>query len=251
MRAMVQRNEDGEPQRSVGFIIDITDQKTAALEIESNKEKLELALQASQAGYFEFHWKNKTVEWSSRMYDILGFNRSFVPDLYTFNSLVHPDDLASFETMMQTMRVENAPVDTEVRLRQGEGKFIWIQLRANLYTDAQGQPERTIGFILDISEQKRIERELEESKELFEDVATAAGEYIWEFDRRGVFTFVSERVEAVLGYPPQEVIGRSPLDYMGEEARNIRSRFVRLMAQKEGFKGLEIPGYRKDGSIVW
>lgn len=252
LRAKIQRDADGNPIRSVGFVIDINDQKTAALELESSKEKLELALAASQAGYFDHNWVEHAVEWSSRVFDILGFNHSFVPDENTFNTLIHPDDLARFDAGTKTMRETGAPLDVEVRIRHGDGRYVWVQVRANRHCDSTGEIVRTIGFIADVSERKRIERELEASKELFEDVATAAGEYIWEFDRRGIFTFVSDRVEAVLGKPAEDVIGRNPMDFMdAETAQDYRKTFVKVMAKKEAFKGLEVPGVHEDGTEFW
>ena len=252
LRAQIQYDDEGNQARSIGFVTDITDRKLVALDAEQNREKLELAMEVSQAGYFDHKLIENSVEWSAQAFKILGFSRSFVPDTGTFNSLFHPDDIDGFILSAEAMHKLDKPLNEEVRVHHADGRYIWIQARANLYRDETGQPFRTIGFVSDITVRKRIEKELEASKELFEDVAMAAGEYIWEFDRRGIFTFVSENVEAVLGWPAKDVIGRSPLDFMTDTTvKALQNDFVRTMAKKEGFKGFEVPGIKQDGAEVW
>lgn len=252
LRAMVQRNDAGVPLRSVGFVIDITDQKLARLEVEQAKEKLELALEASGAGYYDYDWIEDSIEWSQRIYEILGLPHTFVPKMRTFNNLLHPDDAQLVDAESLALREYGTPFDIEARVKHASDRYIWVRIQAVQLTDEIGIPVRTIGFLTDTSERKRLELELESRKQMFEDVATAAGEYIWEFDRQGIFTFVSERVQAVLGMPAAQVVGHSPIEFMSPEyAKKSRIELVRLMKAQEGFKGFEVPGFRADGSVVW
>lgn len=245
-------NEFGIPVRTIGYLIDITDRKLANLETEQTKEKLELALEASRAGYFDHHWIDDTVEWSARTYEILGLPSSFVPKSRTFNGLVHPEDAIAFEQRADELRESGGSFDLELRVQHASGRYIWMSLQAVQFSNSDGVPVRTTGFVTDISARKNLELELEARKQMFEDVATAAGEYIWEFDRQGIFTFVSDRVEDVLGHPAEEVIGRSPAEFMNPgHAKKFRVELIKLMKVKEGFKGFEVPGFRSDGSIVW
>lgn len=252
LRAMVQLDEAGEPLRSVGFVIDITDRKLANLEIEQAKEKLELALRASGAGYYDYDWIEDSLEWSERTYEILGLPQTLIPKMRTFNDLLHPDDSEAVDKESLALRERGRPFDIEARVRHASGRYIWMRIQAVQLTNEIGIPVRTIGFLSDISQRKNLELELEARKQMFEDVATAAGEYIWEFDRQGIFTFVSERVEDVLGLSADKVVGHSPLEFMSpDHAKKSRMDLVRLMRAQEGFKGFEVPGFRADGSIVW
>ena len=94
-------------------------------------------------------------------------------------------------------------------------------------------------------------REVAASEQRFRDVADAAGEYIWEVDRTGRFTFLSERVEAVLGYSPEELIGRTPVELMpDEDADRVRALFSGPGAE-ETFSNHEHRSYAKSGELVW
>ena len=253
LRAEIQRDQDGNPVRSVGFVIDITDRKTAALELEKNKEKLELVLEASQAGYFDNNWVNGVVDWSPQTYDILGFSRSFVPDSKTFNSLIHPEERKVFATAIENLRNDGTPVNEEVRVRHANGQYIWVQIRANRHVNEFGQLDRAIGFIVDISDRKHIEEALKESEERFRVVAENATDLITIRDPNGNVTYASPSAEAITGYSPQELID-SPRGSMTYE--EDREKLEQRRKDRDAGETLE-PGpvrwrlRRKDGRLIW
>ncbi len=93
--------------------------------------------------------------------------------------------------------------------------------------------------------------QLAESTQRFRDVIEAAGEYIWEIDPAGQFTFVTPQVEAVLGRPAAEIIGRSPFDFMPEdEALRLQRQFTQWAGEKSAWRDLEHVSLRPDGSRV-
>ena len=53
------------------------------------------------------------------------------------------------------------------------------------------------------------EAALRESETRFRDFADAAGEYVWEADLEGRYTYVSSRVQSVWSYTDQELIGHT------------------------------------------
>lgn len=102
--------------------------------------------------------------------------------------------------------------------------------------------------------EERVEertREVTLSEQRFRDVADAAGEYIWEVDRQGRFIYVSDRVESVLGYTPEELMGRTPVELMPpEDAERVRALFDAPGAV-ESFVNHEHRSLTKSGEIAW
>jgi len=252
-RGTALRNSDNWVTRAIGTVTDITERRHDQETLRRNEETLELAIEAAQAGYFDRRWDDEEIYWSPRLREIFGItDPSFKPDMKSFNDLVHPDDRSKLAQDVTAYQTSEVTLDAECRVRRTDGVYIWIQIRGMVQRDDAGHPIRAVGFVIDISERKRLESELAARSQLYRDVAAAAGEYIWEFDRRGIFTFVSAPVEDVLGHPAQEVIGRSPMEYMTKEkARYFRRKLLSLMRTQEGFKGFEVPGFRADGSVVW
>ncbi len=102
-----------------------------------------------------------------------------------------------------------------------------------------------------ILENLRLYEETEASRKRFEDVALSSSDWVWETDAEGRYTYCSERVRDVLGYAPEEVIGRTPFDFMiPGEAERVLNLFRDIAANRRRIVDLENWNYRKDGTEV-
>jgi PAS domain S-box-containing protein len=101
----------------------------------------------------------------------------------------------------------------------------------------------------DITERKVAEEALAESEERFRNVITATGEYVFEIDAHGVITFLSDRVKEILGYEPQELIGKTPFDIMisPEEVARVSAIFGEYIRNKLPIRRMEHNCLSKDG----
>ncbi len=94
-------------------------------------------------------------------------------------------------------------------------------------------------------------QQLQQSQARLRDLIETTSDMVWEVDARGVYTYVSPRVRDLLGYEPDEVLGRTPFDLMPpEEARRVRRIFESIAAQRQPFHLLENVNRRKDGRMV-
>lgn len=82
--------------------------------------------------------------------------------------------------------------------------------------DCQGTAIRLLGRFQDITRQKADQEALAESEERFSEVARMVGEWLWEQDATGRYTFSSDAVVDILGYRPEEIIGKHYLELMTE-----------------------------------
>ena len=102
-----------------------------------------------------------------------------------------------------------------------------------------------------ITECKLAQEELRKSKEQFQVLVESSSDWIWEVDRNGVYTYVSPKVEDILGYKPEEVVGKTPFDLMPpEEAKLIAATFKRLVGRREPIVAIENVNLHKDGRRV-
>jgi diguanylate cyclase (GGDEF)-like protein/PAS domain S-box-containing protein len=113
-----------------------------------------------------------------------------------------------------------------------------------------------ISFALDNFQREAARRDAEsalrESETRFRDFAHAAGEYVWETDLEGRFTYVSSRVQSVWGYSDQELIGRKPAEFMppGEPER-VDQWLRENMAADRSFRDLEHMIVTRNGETRW
>ncbi len=143
----------------------------------------------------------------------------------------------------------NAIFATRHRLASGEHRNMEVRV-----SPIYGVNRKPIYFAVanDVTDRILAEAKLRESERRFRDVADAAGEYIFEIDLEGRYTYVSDRVEAVKGYRPAEVIGRRLFDSMPEvEAPGIAETFFDIADRGARFKDLEHPTLHRKGWLVW
>lgn len=92
---------------------------------------------------------------------------------------------------------------------------------------------------------------LQQSEARFRAMLENTSDWLWEVDSQGVYTFSSNKVFDLLGYTPQEVLGRTPFDLMpAQEARRIAGLFSDIAGSGQPFSGLENINLHKDGHEV-
>ena len=106
--------------------------------------------------------------------------------------------------------------------------------------------------VRDITEQRRALEELENSEERFRQIAEQSREMIWEVNADGLYTYVSQLSESILGYGPDELIGKKhffdlhPIE--GGEA--FRKEALETFARKAPFRELENLAQTRTGEII-
>ncbi|MGH7369395.1 MAG: PAS domain S-box protein, partial [Candidatus Methylomirabilaceae bacterium] len=95
---------------------------------------------------------------------------------------------------------------------------------------------------------KRAEETLSESEEKFRSIVETTSEWIWSIDREGRMTYNNPAVQAILGYSPEELLGKDCFFLMHEEDRvKVTEILQQWMAQKSGWAGYVVRWRHKDG----
>lgn len=97
----------------------------------------------------------------------------------------------------------------------------------------------------------RTEKKLQISEKRFKDISYSTGGWLWEVDEKGVYRYCSENVLQVLGYRYDEMLCKTPFDFMSrEEAGKIGSLFADIIRQKKPIVDLENWNITKDGKAI-
>jgi PAS domain S-box-containing protein len=99
---------------------------------------------------------------------------------------------------------------------------------------------------------KEVEKALQESEERFRQVAECSGEFIWEVDVNGLYTYANPVVEEILGYKPEEIIGKKHFyDFFHPDIREtLKKAAFEIVAKKAVFKNYINSNVRKNGDTV-
>ena len=104
---------------------------------------------------------------------------------------------------------------------------------------------------IDLSEQKKVERELHESREKYRTLVEEIHDMIWLIDAKGLFKYVSPRSITLLGYHPEELIGHSPSEFISfEDANYVRDIFTKNFQEHKELHLIETHARTKDGRLI-
>ena len=100
-------------------------------------------------------------------------------------------------------------------------------------------------------ERADAEQALRKSQEAFRDMALSTSDWLWEVDANGVYVYCSDKVVDVLGYAPEEIIGKTPFNLMPpDEAEKIGCEFWEIFEQKSPIRDLINWNIHKKGHRV-
>jgi sigma-B regulation protein RsbU (phosphoserine phosphatase) len=105
----------------------------------------------------------------------------------------------------------------EIRDKKKCGALYWALETISPIRNAAGAVTHFLAIQQDITEGKRDKEALQESEERFRQVAEMTGEWLWEQDPEGRYVYSSGAVRQILGYQPEEVLGRPYLDLLTDE----------------------------------
>ena len=105
--------------------------------------------------------------------------------------------------------------------------------------------------ILAQQELKEEQEALQKSEAKFRGLVETSYDLIWEINKDGVYTYASPQVETILGYKPEEVLGKTPFDFMPpEERERIVPLFKDLAQDARPIVTLENSAIHKNGDLV-
>ncbi|NOT06555.1 MAG: PAS domain S-box protein [Anaerolineales bacterium] len=130
-------------------------------EIESTRQRLDLAASAGGIGVWEIGLKEFRVFWDDRMYVIHGIEPAeFDNSLGTWMQMIYSEDLAYVQEQFQAALQNTGRFYVEHRIVHPDGSLRYISSNAIVLYDGEHIPERMIGVNMDITEQKRAENEI-------------------------------------------------------------------------------------------
>jgi PAS domain S-box-containing protein len=143
--------------------------------------------------------------------------------------------------------------DYPLAIRQSSGAICDVLYNASVYRDEQGLVLGVFAAARDITERKRTEAALKESEERFVQLAEQSDSIAWEVDAQGLYTYVSQVSETVLGYRPDELTGRMHFYDLHPESEREAFKTVAfaVFEAREQFQNLENTIQAKDGRVVW
>jgi diguanylate cyclase (GGDEF)-like protein/PAS domain S-box-containing protein len=218
---------------TVAVYADITERKRTEAALRESEERLELAIQASQSGLWDWDLVNNVRHLSDRFKEILG-----LPDdvdlarIFRLPDRLHADDRGRVLAAVDATVNAGVPFDQEARLRRADGTYVWVHAKGHAVRDARGRAVRFVGSVIDISDQKRVEERLRESEGHFRHLVETANDLVWAVDREGRWTYLSPRAtRQIFGCEPEDMLWERLVESQPEgERERTAAMLARVLA---------------------
>lgn len=140
----------------------------------------------------------------------LGFTaQDFMQADFGLLNLVHEDDRAQVQQEVSRFIAQHqANWEQHFRVKDKQGTQHWLYSYTRAEYDAKNGIEKLYSYVIDQTEQIETKQQLQDIQQRYASVVSQSGHVIWEIDRNGLYTYISPTVEKLLGYQPEELIGK-------------------------------------------
>jgi PAS domain S-box-containing protein len=237
----------------------------------TDRVMLETALRASEAQFRSFSQAVPNHVWSAgpdggldwfndRIYEYSGAEPGGL-DGSGWVDLLHPDDIETAVARWTAAIDVGEIYQAEFRIRRGDGAYRWHLARAVPVRSAEGRIVRWIGANTDIDDQKRaaaalgelnatLERRVAEQSAERDRLWRTSQDLLVVVDADGVFRAANPAWTTVLGWAPDEVVGRTHLHFVVPEDWPA-SQDALERARVSLLPTFENRCRHKDGSVRW
>ncbi|MFO0773413.1 MAG: PAS domain S-box protein [Nitrospiraceae bacterium] len=207
--SMVLLKDSGDPNQWILWTCrDVSARRATERLVLARQESLAQAQALAHLGSWEWDLTNNTETWSDEQFRIFGYApQAMMPSLDTFRDAIHPDDRARVVAAMDRAVAEQSEFNQECRIVRPDGGIRVIHCRGALVPGLDGHGGRMAGTVLDVTESKQFERQLDEAHQRLRLATESGGIGVWDLSIRDGRLVWDDRMLALYGYTRQTFPG--------------------------------------------
>lgn len=180
---------------------------------QANEQFFRSIFENAQIGISFFNIKGRAVFSNRALHEMLGYSGEELKRLETWDEIVHPDDRASgAERYADLVQGKRDSDELEQRFVRRDGSIMVANERFSLLRDAAGNPQYVASLMEDITENKRAQEDRSRVAKQMEMLLESTGQGIYGIDLKGNCTFINRATCELVGYRPDEALGRNMHD---------------------------------------
>jgi len=248
-------------------------------ELKNNESILKEAQRIASLGHWKLDLRKNNLIWSDQVYRIFGLKpQEFEATYEAFLDKIHPEDREMVNLAYINSLKTKKPYEIEHRLKLKSGKIKYVLEKCNTDFDEKGKPICSIGTVLDITERKKIEQQLkkqnddylalneeyaitnenlliqkekaERLNDQYQTITRSTLDIIFIIDKFGKMLFINDRVEDILGYKANDLIGKPFSDFVPKKELPRYLLKLKDVFLKKEIKNFITYGLHKSGKHI-
>ncbi|MEH2195537.1 MAG: PAS domain S-box protein [Nostoc sp.] len=196
---------------------EITKRQQLEVILKESEERLRLVLDVSQMGLWDWNIITNQVIWSENYELLFGvIPNSFDGPYETFQKCVYPEDKQSVMQRIGHALAQKTDYNDEFRIVRSDQSVHWISAKGKFIYDERGKALRMIGVCMEttvckqaVESTRELTTQVQEQANILNAILTASVDHIYIFDRKGCYEYVSHDAAIILGFQPQDIIGKT------------------------------------------
>ena len=279
-------NEDGTITRILGVTRDITDRKKAEIALKKTHEQASVLGNIIKHSFQPIIVLNPdlSIEYCNKAFEyLIGYTLEELIDISQTNRTRFEKWATISRNIIQQVHENGHPVTCEYAINRSDGSEVHLEISTHLIFNNEGQVIRYYAIISDITERIRsdgenrsyqaelerliqertyslqeeiqgrilAESELRINEERYKQVAETSGTWVWEINKNGIYTYSSDVGTRIIGYSPDEVVGRKYYEFFHpDSSKELRSILRSVSIRHECIRFFQIDLVHKNGSTI-
>ena len=246
------RNGAGEIIGGMSVVEDITERKRAEMALRQSEEDYESVVNTVEGIVWEADPKTFSFTFVSKQAErILGYPlQEWTGDKDFWLKKIHPDDRDWVPKHCIIATEEKRDHVLEYRMVAADGRTVWLRDIVTVVT-VDGKVSGLRGLMVDITDLMKAEDLLKESAEKYRALVEKVHDLIVESSSDGKFIYITPNCKEVLGYEPEDLLGRSIFQYIHEEDKEaVFKEFIRIITEQTPGKAVFRYSH-KNGNWKW
>ncbi len=242
--------------KTVGLVIsarDVTERKRMMERLRESEEKKRLIFESLRDGVMIVDLKGNVVEANETAIRMLGYSRDELLGISTLDFVAEKDREKAIDNAVKLVSVGVADdyIDyTVLSLVTKDGREIQVEHSTALMRDAAGRPEAVVGISHDITERRKMQRQLLESAEKIRIMFNSIADGITVTSLDGTMIETNEAAVLLHGFTSkEEMLGMNGIELIAEKDRKrCFDNAVKALKDGQVQPRVEYALLRKDGS---
>ncbi len=192
----------------------------------------------------------KVIQISSGCEKLYGHKAAeFLANSRLWFELIHPEDKHIVDDEDEILQ-RGEKISKQYRIVRKDKAVRWVENKIVPTLDETGELIRIDGITWDITERKEAEEKQRQDEARYRQIVETAQEGIWTIDENDKTNFVNKKICEVLGYAPEEMMGKELYDFM--DKKGMEYAIACMERRRNGSKeNLDVRYKTKSGEDIW